>query len=429
MIKLVNRKKRLVLTVFFITIMLSLTLFSIYLGRSTSDGSEVSASDDLYDELERLEEELAEIGRQKRDLEQQIENEEDYQNELSAQIYNLSNSISQLELDIKEIELDVEHKETEIKILEEEITEAELQIAGIEKDVNVLEETAEDIVRNIYVESRTNSMIDLFLASKDSKSFMSQLQYHTSIGEHDQNTLQKLQKDKQIIQEQRDKMAENKVEVEKLAEQIRIQKEQLEKDQEQLAAQKSQKNRLLQDSEIAEAYYDDQYNRLSDEEKKTLAELDYVLQQLVNTPTKPKGYVVKGQVIATEASNGCSTGAHTHYALLYNGVWSDPCRYLPYKSGLCGSGNMLGWPYNGPFWMSRGFTKGGHEALDLYKGWGSQVVASHNGYFFEETSSCSNSWCTYGCSTPYNTCAKVCENANCQGGKVTLYCHVNFLPE
>ena len=172
------------------------------LGLYLSPLNEVSAADeDLYDELDRLEKELADIKRQKVELDEKIANEKNLQNSLSYQIYQIANSISQLELDIKEKEIDIEKKETEIKILEEDITEARHLIESISKDVTQLQNTANDIIATIYIESKTNNMIDILLTSDASQSFVSQIQYHTALGTHDNELLFKLQDEKDTLEE------------------------------------------------------------------------------------------------------------------------------------------------------------------------------------------------------------------------------------
>lgn len=395
-----------------------------------------AADEDLYEQLEELEKELEKIKNEKLSLEDKINNEKAAQNSLSSQIYSLSNTIASLELDIAEKETDVLKKETEIKILEEEITDARLLIKSIEDDVSELEATAQDIIKTIYIDSKTNSVIDILLMSDQSKTFFSQVQYHTALGNKDQNTLTQLQQEKDDLESEKQKLEDNKLEIEILAEQIKKQKEDLEKDREQLSARIAQKNSLLQDSKVAAAYYGQQYENLSDEEIKKEAQLDYILQQIVTSPTKPKGYAVQGQIIAIQGNNGCSTGPHTHFGLaidvgdyIESWDWVNPCSYFPTRTfwwGTCGGNGSIRYPYNDPFNSSRGFAPH-HKGIDLIAGPDKYVRASHNGYYFEETPPCSNAWCYVGCKGPTNPCVKVCEDVHCKTGKVSIYCHVNFL--
>jgi peptidoglycan hydrolase CwlO-like protein len=415
-----------------------LLIITLSVGNKLSNHAKVNAStsDELYKELERLQQKLAEIKRQKQGVQNALNAEKNKQSSLTSQINSLSMEINQKELDISEKETDIEAKETETKILEEDITEARQQIEGIERDVKTLEITADNILKTIYIDTKTNSAIDILLSTDETKSFFSQLQYHTALGENDQSALAHLQEQKQTLEDKKQKTEDNKLEIEQLAEQIKIQKDLLEQDKEQLEAQKSQKSRLLQDSKIAAAYYGQQYANLSDDEKKKQAEMDFVLQQVVKSATKPKGYAVKGQIIATEGNRGCSTGPHTHFGMAVNvgstidvGDWVNPCSYLPYHEfwyGTCSGNGTIRYPYSDPFNSSRGFASY-HMGIDLIAGSNKFVYAAHDGYYFEENAPCSNSWCSVGCKGPVNPCVKVCEDLSCSTGKVTIYCHVNFL--
>ncbi|MDD3648137.1 MAG: hypothetical protein PHS44_06605 [Candidatus Dojkabacteria bacterium] len=340
-------------------------------------------NDDLYEQLEQLEKELAEIKQQKIDLDSKISAEEQLQGSLTNQIQILENSIAELKLNIKEKEIDIRKKETEIKILEEEITETRLLVEGVEKDVDELQLVANDIISTIYIDEKTNTIVDKLLTADKSEDFLSQIEYHTSLGAYDQNALSNLIAQKTLLEDEKQLLEDDKLEAEKLAEQVIKQKELLEKDKEQLASQAEQKNKMLQDSQLAAIYYGNLYASLTDEEKKMHAQLDMILQQLLNSATKPKGYVMKGQVIATEASNGCSTGSHTHYAYNLNGSWVNPCNYLKYRAGhLCSGNSSIDWPYTGTSFYITQYFHSNHEALNLVKDYGSSIVASHDGSYF-----------------------------------------------
>lgn len=435
--------------ILFPAIIISALLF-ISIGQLAAPKAVVNATSEaeLQEELERLQRELEEIQRQKQQAQNALNTERSKQTSLTTQISILAAEIAEKELEIKEVETEILKNETQIKILEEEVTDTQKTIENLEVKVKQLEEAAAEILKAIYIDSKTNSFIDILLQSQESESFISQIQYHTALGTHDQNTLSELQQDRSQLEEEKSKLEADKLETEKLAEIVSQQKEDLEKQKESLNSQIAQKNKLLQDSRMAASYYGNQYNNLTDDQKKKEAEMDYIIQQIANSASKPKGYVVKGQVIATEASNGCSTGPHTHFAVAINdsnayiasSEWINPCTYanyqLPYYSfgwGACGSGSTNDgddsrprYPYAGTFYSSRGFSWY-HMALDLYSGYGKPVYAAHDGYYFEEPGSCSNSWCSVGCKSATNPCVKVCKNYDCRNGEVSIYCHVNFL--
>ena len=105
------------------------------------------------------------------------------------------------------------------------------------------------------------------------------------------------------------------------------------------------------------------------------------------------------RIIANEGNTGCSTGPHTHFGFsIGKDNWVDPCSYLPYKQMLngfsCGSGNTgeIGYPYGGSIYWGRGYTYY-HKGIDIIGGSSKYVTAAHDGYFFEETYTCSSSWC------------------------------------
>ncbi len=429
---------------FFLTVIFSIIFISpFFIKISNLNGNSIEASsDDLYEELERLKKELAQIEKDKQDLNSRIDSEKSLQNSLSAQIYNLNNSIAELELNIKEKEVDIEKKDTEIKILEEEITEAKQQIDNIGKDVSELEDTANDIIKTIYVESKTNSMIDLLLTSEASKSFMSQLQYHTAIGSNDQKTLEELEHEKEILEEQREAMEEDKLEVEQLTEQIKKQKELLEKDREQLSAQRIQKNRLYSQSQENIESYSSLLDNLSDEEKINLAHQARLQQELFNQFGEiiSGQYVVKGTIIGKEGQTGYAFGEHLHFTITKDGLryWGElspycaaygcnpnPCNYLPAGVGGCGiSGSPLEWPMRGCYYYTSPWGPrclGGHcsfhDAIDLSYCWSQKYT---NDYIY----AVHDGWVQYGTMSDGCKYAIICENHNCNIGYKSGYFHL-----
>ncbi len=392
--------------------------------------------DDLYERLEELEEELATIRKQKQNLSENIKSEENLQDELSSEIAKLSNNISTLELNIKEKKAKIKKKETEIKILEEEITDARHLIRDIESDMNVLEETTDDILRSIYIDTKTNSTIDIFIKSGDSKSFISELQYHTALGKYDQNALQNLQKEKRILKEQKSKLEDNKLEIEKLAEQIKIEKRSLEKDKEQIALQRGQKHSLLAQSEQNEQSYENTLANLTDEEKRYISEQLRVKQQLFNQIGQlPNGAPVKkGDVIGQQGCTGYCLGPHLHFFtdMKHNGGLTDnPCHYLPggVVSG-CGTSNpTIAWPMKGTFYLTSGYGwRWGrfHDAIDIAYSFSyspKYIYAAHSGYIqFGKTNGCGGAPICNDGGAKY---AIICQyKNNCNKGKKTGYFHL-----
>jgi peptidoglycan hydrolase CwlO-like protein len=401
--------------------------------------------DDLEEELDELEKELAELRKRKQDLEQGIANQQNTQNSLSAQIRALANTIATLELEIEETEKEVELNETLILKYEAQSTEARQMIEYIEDNVAVLEATADDILRTIYIETRTNSTIDILLTSQESKSFLSQIQYHTALGAKDQNTLEELDQEKQNLKEEQQKIDDNKIEIEKLAEQIRKQMEDLEKDQEQLMAQKRQKDYLYAEAQKNINSYLDLLNNLSEEEQMLMAQQIKLQQELFEQiGTIPSGqYVVKGTIIGKEGDTGYTFGEHLHFVITKDGLrhWGgthpscsaygcnpNPCNYLPQR-GECGvAGSPLEWPMRGTYYLTSpwGPRWGGfHDAIDLAYDWSQRpnsdfIYATHSGWIQYGTLPCSGDACNGDCKY-----AIICEDkTNCDNGYQSGYFHL-----
>lgn len=429
---------------FYILLFTSILVITPIVGLAASPKqvAEASEIDDLYNDLEEIEKELAKIKKNKQDLNSKIDGEESLQNSLAAQIRTLSNTISLLELDILEKETEIMKKETEIKILEEEISDARQQIQSIEKKVEELEATATDIIKTIYIDSKTNSVIDLFLLSDQSKSFFTQMQYHTALGNREQNTLSELQIEKEALEEQKQKLQDNKVEIEKLAEQIKLQKEELEKDKEQLSAQKAQKNKFYAQSQQNVASYNSLLESLSEEEKIKLALQAKLQQELFNKIGEINSgqYVIKGTIIGKEGQTGYAFGEHLHFTITKDGLrhWGElspycaaygcnpnPCNYLPPGVGGCGvAGSPLDWPMKGCYnltspWGSRCLSGhcSFHDAIDLSYCWSQKYT---NDYIF----AAHDGWIQYGVMSDGCKYAVICENHNCKIGYKSGYFHL-----
>lgn len=418
-----------------------LILFST--GLTIPEPTQASDIDELYDELEDIEKELAQIRKEQQDLNDLIASEQEVQDSLAYEIQSLSYSISLLELDIKEKETEIERKETKIKILEEEIVDAEQLIANLGGDIETLELTAQDIIKSIYIDSKTNSALDILLQGEDSASFVSDLQYYTALGRNEQDTLAQLQSEREILESQKQKKEDNKIEIEKLAEQIRLEKENLEKDREQLALQQNQKNYLLAQSQQNENSYQERLENLSDEEKMKIAEQNKIKQEIFNQVGQitTGQYVLKGTIIGREGETGYAFGEHLHFTITEDGFkhWGElywtcavygcnpnPCNYLP-NNGICGiSNSSLEWPMRGSFTLTSPWGERWgkwHDAIDIAYYWGTTddyIYAAHDGWIQYGTSPCYDPNCNGDLKW-----AVICENKDdCNVGFKSGYYHL-----
>lgn len=400
--------------------------------------------EDLQKQLDDLKKQLADIQKQQQDLQGLIDSEEQIQGDLSSQVIHLDNQISSYELKIQEKEVDIEAKETEIKILEQQITENNQQTEKLQTDINELEVSAESIITSIYIDSKTNSLLDILLTSSESKSFVSQIQYHLAIGESERSSLEKLQENRLELEKLTESLAETKLQVEKIAESIKEEKLDLEKYESQLSEQRNIKNGLLAESQQKVQVYQIDLSQLSDEEKQKNADINLLQQKLFESiGTIPSGeYVKAGTIIGMEGNTGCTSdpgGFHTHYFAAENNISQNPCYLLP--SGIiggCGTqdSKFPNWPYTGSFMVSQWYA-GWHQALDIayYSSSSSKYVyASHDGWLLRDTEkppyACDPSWCNssslgfpVSCKGPANYVI-ICENKDCTQGLKTGYWHL-----
>lgn len=416
---------------------LIVTIAVLFIQSPITTSGQVS-QDDLQDELSAIEQELADIQARINDVNSAIASEESKQTDLSNDVNYLGQLITQTELEIRQKELDIQKKETEVKILERELNDLEIQLASLEIHIAKLEDTANEIVNSIYVETKSSSFIDILLSSDKSTDFLSSFTYHTSLAESDQATLEELTAKRDEVLEYRNDIQEKTEEQKKIAYAIQLQQDDLERAKEELTQQQLDKTYLLNNSYITVDSYEGQLGSLTQEQQEALAQRNLVLQQIQQTIGVGNGqYVAKGTWIAKEGNTGCGTGNHGHIVVLNNNQIVNPCSVFPTANNWCGTENAsLDWPMrNDLTWFVTGGYNAYHQAVDVsYSGSsdGKYFVAPFAGYVHHVQSACDVSWCNQDvlgipgvtCNTPNANGAVLCENQDCSQGWQIGFWHV-----
>lgn len=184
-------------------------------------------------------------------------------------------------------------------------------------------------------------------------------------------------------------------------------------------------------------YYEDSKSQFAQDtcstsnNKRLQAELAPLTREETSTPTVVK----KGDVLGKEGNTGYvissngGTGKHLHFGLSIDGNFADPCIYLK----NCGGNGELTYPLTGPASTQTNKynlnSSNLHTGIDIATGKDQTgtVVSAQDGYAFYFFESCPT-WAK-NCNNGGSYVAKVCENANCQGGTNTIYYHLQCTTE
>lgn len=260
---------------------------------------------ELQEELKEKREELAEIQDELVELEDEI----DVINEL----------IEDNEKEIAKTETDIEEKETEIAILEEEIKQVE---ADIERRSDILKDRAASLQRT----GGSIRYVDVLFGAQSFTDFIDRVSLVTKITQSDQSLIENLQEDKDKVAEQRqvvaDKLEELEaivVELEHIQELTLIQKEEIEEKQEELEEKQEKSEELIKELEIEDLELERMITaarrRAEQERRARLAQSqrNTVTQYGSNTTGTPVHTGSGGLSTVLNAGSHWNGGSNTHY--------------------------------------------------------------------------------------------------------------------
>lgn len=390
-------------------------------------------SEDLKDELDRIEQEIAAIRAEREKIQGQINNHQYTIEGYNEQISQIHGEVLVFQSEIDTLQLEIRQLEINIELLEDKIEENKKEITQITDSVGSLEKESKARIKDSYIKFRLTSGGSVsetnILSTENINQFFKDSQYITIIQEDTNDMLIELATLKDELEEKKQELDEKLKNISKEKEAIEIKRSDLEKrrdeiDQKKLAyyAQINQVQREIQNAQGAVAVF-------SHEEAAKQAEAERIRQAIFNsyTPVSSGEWVASGRPIGNQGCTGLCTGPHLHFMVAIDNQWVDPCGYLKPGGpvGGCGWGDRLDWPIGGTVYYTSGFGNrcfmwGGqnycdfHAAIDLAgQPWNTVIFSAHDGYAFKGVDS-------YGANYVI-----ICETQNCSSGLKTGYWHLS----
>lgn len=355
--------------------------------------------------VDYLNKQLAELQKDKKDLQTQLKEEEYQQLSLSEKISYMQKQISDTEKVIKSLEVDIAAHDVEIKLLEKSILEKEDNISLLRQEADQLEKTVSKRVSESYKYSFVGPF-EVFMDVTNLSTILRKTKYLAVTRTQDREAIESfsstmsqlkdeevvLAKEKSDLQLKRNSLEENKVE--------------LAEERTKLNSQKAEQAKLLAQSQQREATYRAELSSIS----KSIAEADklvtdLILRLYIQNKLGDGVKVSKGTPIGLQGHSGCSFGSHLHFEIRT----ASGTRINPYTKGyFTGSNSAWTYIYEGKYGvpvtrpMLTGGYISGHQALDMVsRGEGNQEGERYK--------------------VPYGLCSIVDNILNCRryGGK---YC-------
>ncbi|MBN1915615.1 hypothetical protein JW796_01295 [Candidatus Dojkabacteria bacterium] len=386
----------------------------------------------LQDDLKSVQDRLADIKNQKRELEGKINNQKYLQGQYTTEISRLQNEVGLLDLQISEKKLKIDELVLQLEILTDKIDETDSSIIDSEIYIKDLESDTDNRLSDMYIEQKVlpKDVAIVFTASS-TDGFIKGAQYRKAIQEDINKTLKDLNIMKKNLEEEKKVQEEDKVQLEKDRAVLDEERISLEVDMATYNQQKIFYDNLLSKSHNSITGAQNSIKNLSDEEGKLVAKYDALVAAILARGEVGNGLpVAKGTLLGIEGNTGYSYGAHLHF-MVYDGGYVNPCNYLPAGAYPSCSGNgELKIPLQPKGTLTSGYGPrwgGFHYAIDISTGGGGWVVAAHDGYVYFGFEPCP-SWAPV-CNNGGAIYAKVCQTNGCSTGKRTLYYHLSCTME
>lgn len=422
-------KKRL-FTVWSFVIVLALFL-SVISPRVFSPTVKGQTEEELRAELKKLEEELKAIQNEKNKIQDQINANEyvisgynEKASELNGEIKIFQKEIDELQIQIKELEINILLIKDEIKKKESEIALRESEIVDLDKESNRR-------IRTSYMDFRMSGsdQIDAtsILQSADINTYFKDSLYGEIVQSETNMLMRELARLKNELNKAREELSKKLINIDKEKLVIEAKKLDVDKRKSEIDAKKAiyfaeiaKMQNEINNAQISIALF-------SEEEAKTAANAEAIRNQIFGsyTPVQNGSPVRAGQMIGNQGATGLATGPHLHFIVQVDGVYQNPCNYLPGGALGCGGGGSLSDPLGGPATFTSGygdrcFDWGGKPYCDFHNGadaqaspWNAPIYAAHNGYLYKGVD-------------PYGALyIIICQNTNCNQGLKTGYWHLS----
>ncbi|HLD03324.1 MAG TPA: hypothetical protein VJC17_00965 [Candidatus Dojkabacteria bacterium] len=380
------------------------------------------------DDLAVVQKKLQEIRNKKNGIQNNIKNEKNILDQLTAEINKLKNQIDLLNTQIEEKQLIIQELQLKIDILTNQITVTEAEITIAQNEITELQKETDKRLVDMYLDQKTFSQVNLIFSSAGTD-FIKYDLYQNTIQEKTNALLAELKNKKVELNAKKVQLEDDKITVLKDETQLQEEKIAMEQDKADLDQQRQIYYRKKSESNSRIGYNKDQLENLTEEEQKVLAEQTKLEQIVFDRISKiPNGsYVAEGTIIGYEGCTGYCTGPHLHFAVKINNAYTNPCGVLPAGVlGNCGNGaGQMQWPLRGTFVLTSGYGwRWGkfHYAIDIaYTAGSGPIYAAHNGWMYRGFEPCSGPICNNGGANYVIICE---DKNNCGNGRKTMYWHL-----
>lgn len=391
----------------------------------------------LQDQLGDVQKELGEIKKKKQDINGKIASYKQQANSYAAKINTLNEEINLLDVEIQEQQLQIDELNLSISILQEEIELSKSVISQVEYDIEQTQVHVDNRIRGMYLDYKTGIGVTEIDATLDSDDVFKKAQYKSVLLEQTKELVDKLNRRIDQMNSQKASLDEKNNKLAQDLQAIDQTKATLDAKKSELVVQRQNFFALQDQARRASGAAQNEYRVLSEQEAKTRAEEQLILQKIFQSVgSVPNGSFVKaGTIIGYEGMTGIATGPHLHLMVAVNGKSVNPCTKLG-KGPIAncqGDGTLGYWPFQTTHYFTSGYGNrcynhngfmrcSFHDGIDLQSSSrNSPIFAARDGWLQRGAWPCSGSLCNGG-ATKY---VIICDDRNnCNNGLKHAYLHL-----